>query len=194
MNSSTIEIQRKSSTPETWVDHYGDYLYRYALSRLRNAGLAENLVQETFLAALHSRDRFSGLSTEKTWLTGILKHKIVDHFRKNYREHPVSDFVNEDESVDEFFTKSGIWKNQPGHWTLNPAELLENKEFWEVFKECLNRLSGPMADAFMLSTMEGMKTDEICKILNVTQNNLWVLLHRARMKLRQSLENCWFQN
>lgn len=188
-----MEIRRKSSGPETWVDHYGDYLYRYALGRLRNAELAENLVQETFLAALHSRDRFSGLSTEKTWLTGILKHKIVDHFRKNTREQPIGDFVNDDESIEEFFTKSGRWKNQPGCWALDPAKLLENKEFWAVFKKCLNRLPRFMEDAFMLSTMEGMKTDEVCKILNITQTNLWVILHRARMKLRQSLETCWFQ-
>ena len=181
------------SDPETWVDKYGDILYRMALGRLRHPDAAQNIVQETFLAALKAKDRFQGNSTEQTWLIGILKHKITDHFRTLYREQPVSAFTDDDQSADDFFDSQGHWKKMPGSWCPDPGKVAENKEFWVTLRSCLGALSKPQADAFALKMIEGMESDEICKVLNVSKTNLWVMLHRARMQLRQCLETNWFQ-
>lgn len=178
--------------PALWVDEYGDYLYRYALQRTRSTQLAEDMVQETFLAALKSIDKFSGKSSVKTWLIGILKHKIIDHIRKNSRLQNVSEITGDDQTVDDFFDKSGHWKKMPSRWNANPSELLEQDEFWQVFEDCVGRLSNQQAEAFTLREIEDIKTDEICKVLNITPTNLWVSLHRARVRLRKCLEENWF--
>jgi RNA polymerase sigma-70 factor, ECF subfamily len=179
--------------PERWVDAYGDYLYRYALTRLRNPKAAEDMVQETFLAALKARTTFSGRSSEKTWFVGILKHKIIDHFRKSSHEQPMSDFLTDkDDNVEELFDREGRWKKPPAKWDTDPGKVIERDEFWVIFQNCLNKLQSKIADAFSLRELEGLETDEICEVLQVSKNNLWVMLHRARIQLRQCLENNWF--
>ncbi len=179
--------------PETWVDQYGDYLYRFALGRLRNPNEAENAVQETFLAALKGINNFAGKATERTWLTGILKHKIIDTFRKKYREKPVTDLQNDEASIDHFFDHSHHLKKTPSNWNLNPKELLENKEFWQIFQQCQEKLPSTARDAFLLKEIEKMDGKKICKTLNISSANFWVLLHRARLHLRQCLEMNWFE-
>jgi RNA polymerase sigma-70 factor (TIGR02943 family) len=180
------------SDPETWVEQYGDYLYRYALSRIQDPSTAEDLVQETLLAALHARKNFKGRSSERTWLTSILKNKIVDHFRKIKREQVVDEIESYNDSMNEFFDEKGGWKAGPAKWIINPNELLERKEFWKVLSRCLSELSTLMARAFMLREMDGLSTEEICKVLNISSTNCWGLLHRARMNLRRCLEIKWF--
>ncbi len=178
--------------PSDWVDRYGDYLYRYALLRLRDRSAAEDLVQETFLAALKSRETYSGRSSEATWLVGILKHKIADHFRRQSREIPVRDDDPPDPAGEGVFDASGHWAVGPADWGANPADLLRQKEFLDQLAECLSDLSPNHANAFTLREIEGLDTREICKVLNVTETNLWVILHRARMFLRRCLETRWF--
>lgn len=180
--------------PQDWVDEYGNYLYHFALSRLRNTTDAENVVQETFLAALKARSSFSGKSSERTWLIGILKHKIIDTLRKGYREKPVTDLQKNEEAIDQYFDRAGHPKKDLAHWIPQPDELLEKKEFWKVFYKCSEKLPKTAADAFVLREVEKMESNEICAILNITLSNLWVLLHRARLQLRECLEINWFQN
>jgi len=174
------------------VDRYGDYLFRYAVLRLRDRSAAEDLVQETFLAALSGRDRFSGGSSESTWLVGILKHKIADHFRRQAREAPAGREELRDFPDPAAFDGSGHWISGPAEWGGNPADLLRQREFLEQFLECLSGLSASHANAFTLREIEGAAAAEICKVLNVSETNLWVILHRARSSLRRCLETRWF--
>jgi len=179
--------------PEKWVDEHGDYLFRFALSRLRNPDIAENVVQETLLAALTAKKNFSGRSTERTWLIGILKHKIIDYFRKKYKEIPVTDLQSDEQAINSFFDHTEHPNNLPTNWLPNPRELAGNGEFWEVLEECLGKLPKATADAFSLREIDEMKTDEICKLLGISSTNLWVMLYRARLQLRGCLEENWFE-
>ncbi len=146
------------------------------------------------LSALEARDRFAGRSAEKSWLVGILKHKIIDHFRTKSRESLVDDvewpeYVREDEEV---FDKNGHWRSDltaPKEWPSDPSHLLEQKEFWQVLNQALAELPPRMARTFILREVDGLTTEEICKLLNISSANLWVILHRARMHLRHSLES-----
>lgn len=179
--------------PSEWVDQHGDYLFRYAMLRLRDRSVAEDLVQETFLAALKSRGSFAGSSSEATWMVGILKHKIADHFRRQAREAPLEDGDLREQPDPSSFDRSGHWTSGPTDWGGNPADLYREKKFLDQFTKCLAGLSPNLANAFTLREIEGADTGEICKVLNVTETNLWVILHRARMHLRQCLETHWFK-
>jgi RNA polymerase sigma-70 factor (ECF subfamily) len=179
--------------PSEWVDRYGNYLFRYAMLRLRDRSTAEDLVQETFLAALKDHGSFSGQSSESTWLVGILKHKIADHFRHQAREAPLEESDLRDQPDSSPFDGSGHWTSGPTDWGGNPADLYREKKFLAQFTKCLSALSPNHANAFTLREIEGADTGEICKVLNVTETNLWVILHRARMLLRRCLEANWFE-
>ncbi len=178
--------------PSQWVERYGAALYRYALFRVRDAAVAEELVQETFLAAWRGRDRFAGRSAAKTWLVGILKRKIVDHFRRENagpaREGP----GDADPILRQCFDKRGKWRVTPRDWGGDPAAELERREFWAVFQRCLTRLPAQQGDAFSLYELEGRSGKESREILHVTASNLWVLLHRARLRLARCLDLHWF--
>ncbi len=181
------------SDPQDWPDLHGNYLYRFALLRTREASIAEEMVQETFLAALQARDRFAGQSTERSWLVGIMKHKIADYFRKVTREIPTEniDGAGLGEDVDPAFDQKGHWKigaGDPLGWPDSPESTLEQKQFWDVLKRCLGELPPRMAQVFSLREMDEISTDEICEMLKITPNNLWVLLHRSRKHLRRCLE------
>ena len=179
--------------PESWVDNYGDFLYRFAIARVRDPGVAEDLVQETFLAALRGRETFDGRSKVRTWLIAILKHKIIDFIRKKIRE-PSTDKIEilADGTVPDFDDR-GEWRVRPSRWPVNPANIYEQKEFFDVLYRCLSELPERMAEAFMLSEMNGFSTEEICKALNITATNTWVILYRVRLSLRRCLKNKWLK-
>jgi RNA polymerase sigma-70 factor (ECF subfamily) len=191
-----IMNQRKSDAanidnPETWVDEYGDFLYRFALSRVKDPSVAEDLVQETFLAALRSRENFKGRSAGRTWLIAILKHKIVDYIRKKIRE-PASDKIESlSDLADSDFSDKGEWQIRPSKWAINPGKIYEQKEFLDVLYRCLAELPERLSEAFMLREMDGLSTEEVCNVLDITATNCWVMLYRARMSLRGCLENKW---
>lgn len=181
--------------PSTWVDDHGDALYRFALLRVRDPHSAEDLVQDTFIAALEGLEGFQGGSSVRTWLIGILKHKILDQFRKGAREIVSADLTAlESETEDETFNRLEQWRQAPGTWRDTPDKLLEDKEFWKVFVRCMDGLPESFRRAFALRELDGLNTEEICKILEVTTTNLWVMLHRARAKLRNCLDNNWFRD
>lgn len=183
---------QKIADPEHWVDEHGDALYSYALSRLQNSASAEDVVQETFLAALKAHEQFSGKSSARTWLIGILKHKIVDLIRKESRELPVDDLELVDAPEETHFDKKGHWRVAPLEWKVHPGEVLEQKEFMKVLSGCLAHLPERLRRLFVLRELEEQDSEEICKVLGITPTNLWVMLYRARMRLRGCLTENWF--
>jgi RNA polymerase sigma-70 factor (ECF subfamily) len=170
------------------------YLLRYATFQLRDPALAEDAVQETLLAALDAPSEFSGRSAFRTWLVGILRHKIIDTIRRNSREQAliVEDEESDSGMVDEMFEPDGHWRDLPSAWG-NPEKSFENKKFWEVFERCLETMPARTARAFMMREVMELSCEEICKDLAITPTNLWVLLHRARLSLRGCLEARWFE-
>ena len=178
--------------PDLWVDLYGDYLHRFAIARIKDPSVAEDLVQETFLAALRGLENFKNHSAARTWLTAILKHKIVDFLRKQNREHAVEDIEIASDSDDGFFKNDGHWKIKPGKWDINPDKIYEQREFLVILDRCLTDLPERLARAFVLREMEGYSTAELCKALGITATNSWVMLYRARLHLRNCLELKWF--
>lgn len=181
-----------TQTAHDWLSDHGDYLYRFALARLRDPHQAEDVVQETFLAAIKNNN-FEGESAVRTWLTGILKHKIIDLQRKQIREQPVSDLINLDDaetSMDDFFDASGHWLDKPTTLDM-PDNALQQQQFWGVIEDCIRKLPKKLADIFLLRDVHESDNEEICKELEITATNAWVMLYRARMRLRKCLEINW---
>ncbi len=172
------------------------YLLRVARLQLRDDAQAEDVVQETLVAAL-SGAGFSGKSSLKTWLTGILKHKIVDAIRRKQREpQAASTFGDLDdeldiEDFDAMFDRTGHWSPKPAAWG-DPEDALDRRQFIEIVDFCLEKLPPNTARVFMMREVLELETAEICKELAITPNNLWVILYRARMALRLCLEQNWF--
>ena len=173
---------------ERLVNQHTEALYAYALMRVGKQDLAEDMVQDTLLAALQSWQRFAGASSEKTWLIGILRHKISDYFRRHGRRKEADD----EAWRTDYFDKHRHWKDEMLNWQTNPEALAENTEFWKVLQICLKGLSKLMAQAFVMREMDGMRPEEVCKQLKISETNLWVRLHRARLQLRRCLEVNWF--
>ena len=180
--------------PETWVDRYGDYLFRFAVARVKSVATAEDLVQDTFLAALNSRKNFQGRSSVRTWLVAILRHKIVDHIRKSRREQLTDDLESGSFRIDEVFDDKGGWKILPAKWTFNRGKVYEQKEFLNVLYRCLSEMPSRLAKEVVLREMQGLSTEEICKELEISATNSWGVLFRARMSLRRCLETNGFSS
>lgn len=187
------EPDDRTDSPDAWVDLHGDDLYRFALSRLKNEGLAEEIVQETFVAALHSYGNFKGRSTLKTWLMGILKHKIIDHLRRKYRETPSDRVEAIADDAAELFNEKGGWSVRPARWSVHPGHAYEQKEFLDIFYKCLADIPDRLAEAFTLREIDGLDTEELCKEMDISPTNSWTMLYRARMQLRHCLEVHWIK-
>jgi len=188
-----IENDASAAHPAA-IERERAYLLRYARLQLRDPALAEDAVQETLLAALEGAARFAGKSSLRTWLTGILKHKIIDHLRRAGREQSLTsadDDRPEAEAVDALFAADGHWREFPAQWG-NPDAAIESSRFWIAFDECSRRLPARTARVFMMREIMDMPTAEICKELDITATNCWVMLHRARLTLRECLELQWF--
>jgi RNA polymerase sigma-70 factor (TIGR02943 family) len=172
--------------PEKWVDLFGDYLYRFAVTRVSDSDKAQDLVQEALVAALQSYSQFQGRSSIKTWLIAILKRKIVDYYRRKKSQKEI-----DLESISDSFDDSGHWHEKPNDWALNPGAAYEQKEFMQVLFECLAKLPARLAEIFMLREFEELGTEAICEQLKISESNSWVMLFRARMQLRKCLEQKW---
>lgn len=177
--------------PRQWVDQYGDYLFRYAQVRLRDASAAEEVVQETFLNGIKYRDQFSGTGTERAWLLGILKRKIIDHVRKRARRAQVGQYEDDHDPTNQLFDAKGNWRQGAIPWSQPPERPLEENELWQIVRGCLTHLPQGQADVFTLSVMEGLDSDEICEALSITPSNLWVRMHRARLGLAKCVGSKW---
>lgn len=183
---------KQAMDPARWLEDYGNEMFRFAMKRLHNTEHAEDIIQETLLAALQSHTGYAGQSSEKTWLIGILKHKIVDFIRKHVRELPVEDIqllsdINSDNDINTLFDARGHWVRPPQDWG-NPDKMLQNDQFMGLFKQCLDRLKPTHAQIFSLKELDGIPIEEICNQLAITATNCSVMLYRARMGLRRCLE------
>jgi RNA polymerase sigma-70 factor (ECF subfamily) len=178
-----------------WVEEHGDALFRYARARVAGRELAEDLVQETFLAALQSLDRFRNRSSLRTWLFSILRHKIVDHYRRGDDGRAAAEVRASspgEPATAGFFSPEGLWANAPSPWK-SPEEALMDDEFRAVLDGCLGGLPRSLAETFILRELEEVETAELCELLGTSLGNLRVRLHRARLLLRECLEKRWFE-
>lgn len=176
--------------PEQWVVRHADYLYNYTIARVNDEEIAQDLVQDTFLAALKALPNFKGEAAERTWLFSILKRKIIDHYRK----------INSAKGKAEVRMQLGDPDEDSGDWLevraedgeKNAEDVLENEELGAAIQQCLAKLPEKQARVFTMKTIEGLDTDTICNELGMTPSNLWVIIHRARTGLAECLQQNWF--
>jgi len=174
-----------------WVEAHADYLFNFAIGQLRYPGVAEDIVQDTFLAAVKGRETFSGHSSERTWLTGILRHKIYGYLRKSCRERAVRHdpaAPTDTESWDE----ATVWLHEIAAESQSPTRRIELEEFRENLELALGKLPPRIAQVFQLYEIEERPNREVCAQMNISESNLWVMLHRARKQLREQLSGWWF--
>lgn len=191
MNANNPITDAPLLPPDQWVEAYGDYLFGYAASRLRDQNAAEEVVQETLLAGIRFQAQFTGKGSQRGWLMGILKRKIIDFIRRREKHTRDSEVSGGGDATDDLFKENGFWKKGVTTWSAVPDGNLESSELWEIVAECLKHLPNGQADAFVLSVLEEMDSDDICKALKITDTNLWVRLHRARLRLAVCVGGKW---
>ena len=191
MGEPVNKDQDRSVDPSTWVDQYGDFLYRYALSRLRDAEASEEVVQDCFVTGLRAVDQYAGKGDQRAWLLGILKRKIVDYSRQRSREGVGKSDDGGGDLTETLFDETGHWRDDPRVFGDQPSASLERQEFWKIFRGCLETLPERQADAFTLREFDERSSEEICKDLSISASNLWVLLHRARLRLANCMKARW---
>ena len=180
---------------ESQVAEHHAYLLRFARLQLRNDAWAEDAVSETMLAALSKPQSFANRSQLKTWLVGILKHKVIDILRQRKREVALQDDDGDGSEELEalMFKADGHFMSQPAEWG-NPEQELDSKQFFAVLEACCEKLPAAMGRVFLMREWLELDCDHICKELGLTQTNLYVQLHRARLRLRECLDIQWFGN
>lgn len=172
-----------------WLEDHGDALFAYALSRLRDRQLAEEAVQETFLAALKRIAQYRQDGSEGAWLTGILKRKVIDQMRALAKQPASLD--SDEAALAELFDKRGLWtKASKSRYSVR-LDSLEQEEFNRIFELCLQKLPPSQARVFWLKEVQEENSSEVCKVLEITASNLWVLMHRARLGLAECIKLRW---
>ena len=192
-NTATLDVktERITTTPDNWVEAHGDYLFNFAVGQVRDGSVAEDLVQDTFLAALKARERFTGQSSERTWLVGILRHKICDHLRHTCRERAVRADTPMAHGDDEAWEDAVMWLHEVAADCQSPTRRLELAEFRANLERALGHLPPRVAQVFQLYEVEERPNVEVCQQLSISESNLWVMLHRARKQLRSQLADWW---
>ena len=190
-----MEKRTSFVNPGDWLRLYGDLLYQYALPRVSDAATAEDLVQETFLSALKAIDGYKAEASEKSWLYTILKNKIIDHYRKKSREEAFISMPDLQLAEDDWFGEEGNWNEQkiPKDWNASESPV-EQKEMQQIIFWCRDHLKTVQQHVFTLKYMEDMEAAEICKVLNIAASNYWVIIHRARLQMRDCVEKYWLKN
>tara|TARA_R100000789_G_scaffold84208_1_gene79823 strand:+ start:54 stop:605 length:552 start_codon:yes stop_codon:yes gene_type:complete len=176
--------------PTKWVDKYSDYLFNYTIVRVNDREIANDLISETFLAALKSKKNFKGEASERTWLISILKRKIIDHYRrKNSKKGKAEVHINYRSEENE-----GDWLEEQvaDNFDRTAEDMMENKELGLAILECLDQINEKHAAIFKRKTIDEVETETICNEFNITPSNLWVIIHRARTALASCLEKNWF--
>lgn len=175
----------ESCNPDSWIEEHGDAMFRYAMLRVRDISVAEDLVQEAFVSALTAWDAFQGRSSVRTWLIAILRFKIMDYLRSKAKS---PQWESTDHLAGPLPQRSEALKR----WPTDPAKIFENKEFWLVFERCSSKLPESLADAYYLREVAQLTTEEICDQLQLTPNSLAIRIYRARVLLRDCLDRNWF--
>lgn len=188
-------LKKETPKPEQWVTEHADYLYAFALKRLQDPELCKDLVQDTFMSAIKSLSQFQGSSSERTWLTSILKNKIMDVYRKKFKEVAFIDGLSKEQQNDNFFERNGHWKQQyqPQNWRVEETDYLENKELKSILERCIKKLPALWATAFNMKFLEEEDSKKICKELGISPSNFWVIVHRSKLNLRACISNYWLK-
>lgn len=189
--TNTSELNYNVATLKGWVNQYSDNLYSWAYYKTSNKEIAEDLVQETFVVAIQSFQKFEEKSHPKTWLFSILNHKIIDYYRQNFRKP----MVNESSLMDKIFDNNGSWNSEerPNLWSDETEHLLDNSEFQSTLVACMKKLPDNWLVAVQLKYLSEKDTAIICHELQVTTTNFWQMIHRAKLQLRKCLELNWFK-
>lgn len=187
----SLEQQQKDAAK--WVNDYSDMLYGFAVQRVNDTNSARDIVQDTFLAAWRNVDNYTGQASVKTWLFTILKNKIIDHYRKT-SSRSARELSGDAEEQELFFDSEDHWATNayPKDWGINYDNRVETKEFYSILQKCKSKLKDIQASVFSMKYLDGLESEEICKVLNITSSNYWVLVHRAKVQLRACLETNWF--
>ena len=189
-----VEIQ-KPIDPAKWKDAHFGYLFSFSMNRLKDKQKAEDMVQDTFLKALKKVDQFKGYCSERTWLTAILKNNIYDLLRRESKMERLAGTQLTSEDDDEYFDENGHWKKaaRPVAWHADKLDAVEIKELNVVLDQCLQHLPPQWASVFAMKHLDNEKSEDICEVLNLTANNLWTIMHRAKLKMRSCMERFWFK-
>lgn len=181
--------------PNEWVKSYGQLMYQYAFARVSDSDEAADLIQETLLAALKGLDNFKGEASEKNWLFSILKNKIVDFYRRKASNRNTQQLPELNEGDDAWFNGEGSWQtsSRPVDWNYSQTTT-ERKELHTIIEQCKEDLKEVQRQVFVLKYMEERDADFICKVLNISASNYWVLLHRCRLQMRTCVEHYWLKN
>jgi RNA polymerase sigma-70 factor (ECF subfamily) len=191
VTNPSVEPKVETLESDNWLTAHGDYLFNLAVGQVRDQFVAEDLVQDTLLAALKARERFSGRSSDRTWLVGILRHKIYDHLRRICRERPVRTEPTKARDDQEAWDDSVLWAHEVAAECTEPSRRMELAELRHALETALGKLPARIAQVFQLYEMEECSNREVCTRLNISENNLWVMLHRARKQLQQELGGWW---
>ena len=186
-------LLEKQATLRNWVVQFGDDLFTWAYHKTRNQPIAEDMVQDTFLAAFQAFDSFHNQSSPRTWLFSILRNKIIDHYRQQAK-HITSTLEEQNDQTDSLFDEDGNWHkdSRPREWDLTKQHLLDDLEFSKVFSLCLEELPTNWSACLRLKYLDGKEGKEICQVLNITTSNFWQIIHRAKLQVRVCLEKRWF--
>lgn len=191
VTENSIKMPNHQIDPNKWIDLYSDYLFNYTISRVSDREVAQDLVQDTFLAGLKSMKNFKGEASERTWLISILKRKIIDYYRKINSNKGQAEVRMNYKSGDE---NEGDWLEERvgDPFDKTAQDTLENEELGNAIYNCLEKLPKKQAEVFKMKTILGHDTEAICNELNITPSNLWVIIHRARTALAECLKENWF--
>lgn len=195
--SGKNEISKKNEIITEWVNHYYDDLLTYAHYKTSDFIAAENIVQDTYEAVILSFDRFEGKSNPKTWIFGILKNKIKDYYKSKKSAQAlisIEKFHDNGNDYEKYFEETGDWKkdSMPKEWTLGSGDFLEDQEFFEELRICLEHLPDKWRDCITMKFLKEYDSRDICEILEIKNTNYWQMLHRAKLQLRECLETNWF--
>lgn len=180
----------RSIQANDWVNNYGDMLYSFTLMRVNDKGVAEDIVQETFLSAWKSRETYKAQASEKNWLYAICKNKIIDYYRK---KSTIKEQYAEFDNSNVYFDEAEHWTKEtaPNEWGIQYNQPVETKEFYGVLEKCKKKLQSMQEKVFVMKYLEDFDAEEICKVLGITSSNYWVIIHRAKLQLRKCIETNW---
>lgn len=177
----------KTTEVTRWVNEYADDLYQYTFQRVRDKPTAMDIVQEVFLSAWKNFESYRKDAAIKTWLLSILKNKIIDYYRSTVHS-------STGDSGWSYFDSQEHWTEEsaPVEWNAGQVHKMEQDEFFRILAQCKDKLQQLQKMVFAMKHIDDMKSDEICRLLNITASNYWVIMHRAKVQLRACLEVNWF--